>query len=192
MLTLRPRELHEGLARAGADQKSDNWKNEYALSRRPRGNHQPGPRHHGYPPTRYRGPVESPPPARLLRHRAQRNQTLRVLDQQSTAEHPHQPPRTPRLPPRRMTPTNLRSRVGEDSKTNVLPLRAKSCRYGARTQPRWCESCCPRPGSTGTHCSAPHPRIPLGLAVASVDVESLHRPGSPLGGTLMFHLERSP
>ncbi|RXS65043.1 hypothetical protein EST92_30225 [Streptomyces sp. TM32] len=31
MLTLRPKELHENLARACAEQKTDTWKNKYAL-----------------------------------------------------------------------------------------------------------------------------------------------------------------
>jgi hypothetical protein len=31
MLTLRPEELHENLARARAEQKTDTWKNKYAL-----------------------------------------------------------------------------------------------------------------------------------------------------------------
>jgi hypothetical protein len=31
MLTLRPEELHESLARARAEQKTDTWKNKYAL-----------------------------------------------------------------------------------------------------------------------------------------------------------------
>ncbi|WP_316781308.1 transposase [Streptomyces sasae] len=111
MLTLRPREPHEALVRARAEQKTETWKAKYALRAGVEGTiNQPGPGHHRHAPGPLPRTAESPPPARLLRHRSQRDPARRVLDRTRPAPHPQQPPRTPRLPTHGLTP-ELRSRV---------------------------------------------------------------------------------
>ncbi|KPI12585.1 transposase IS4 family protein, partial [Actinobacteria bacterium OV450] len=58
--------------------------------RRCRGHRQPGSRRHRHPPGPLPRPAESPSPARLLRHRAQRGPARRLVDHRPTTQTPHQ------------------------------------------------------------------------------------------------------
>ncbi|MFC8015566.1 transposase [Streptomyces cinereoruber] len=106
MLTLRPRELHENLARARAEQQTDTWKNKYALRSGVEGTINQALDITGIRRARYRGL----PKVRLQHAFSATALNVIRLDAYWTdsplRRPPHQPPRTPRLPAHRVTLTN--------------------------------------------------------------------------------------
>jgi hypothetical protein len=110
MLPLRPEEPHEALARARAEQKTDTWKNKYALRAGIEGTINQALDLTGIRRARYRGLPKVRLQHALLRHRDQHDPSRRPLGRQPTRPHPHQQPRTPQLPAHRL---NIRNWAAE-------------------------------------------------------------------------------
>src|SRR5258708_5438069 len=90
-LTLRPREIHEAVAAAPAEQDTKAWQRKYAARAGVEGPHGPGHPRHRHPPCPLPRPAQNHPRTQHRRCRDQPHPARRLVDLAAARPHPDQP-----------------------------------------------------------------------------------------------------